>query len=1227
MSKYSLLKKLGIVVGSVAVVTYGAFLLSPLFLSGVVNKYIPDIQDQIKTSTGMTAKLTGVKLVATPKLTVGVKADNVELTSPDAKKVLAADNFSVKLSLFPILVKKIELDSISADNVSTDLGIKNDGTFAIEQYFPKNTSSQGLKPLPYGIKLSNHLPNINISNYNLRLTDLAKNKEYSMSGENIDVSDFILDKKIKIDTVGKITLENNTQFNYDIKLLNKIMPDIQLNDIIFASKSIEATPKKNNINIGKTILYVLEGVHNNGITSNIMADVKTYGSLDDFNMDGKLDVENLTLNVYGKPLPKGFVKMKFNKNKVKMDSTVYTSSTDSTSIVGKFITGKHPKVDMSVKSKANLKDIVETFDSMFKAFNCKQLDTLKATGKIDADFNLKSNLKEVESSGYLRLQNGTINYGLYKVAINNIMADIDLSNNMINIKNTGLTILSQPLKIYGTVKQNADCDVHIIADKLQLRGLLLALGQISILKDNDISSGILSMNTVLKGKLNKLSPKVNLLISNVSLKNKSSKTYVNAGSALVDISTDKKAYTGKVKVTNVTAKNSNLSVRIPDSAISFGTKDILIDKAYILVNNSRINITGKIADYTTKKMKFSIKAIGNVLSSDIKSMMPKISGLSIRAAGSMPLSATITGDKDTQNVVLRLTATPGNYLSVADINTLKGKKSIINSNMEISGNSVTLSDTGLFANSLSNPVIRVTGSIDNLSGNQKLNSLKIVTPSQISMSIPGYSGSKANFAANITANGSVSSPSLRGAISLPYVSIPTMKLLLKNTSVDMSNAMTSVDCPSLKIANSSMSGKAKINNNFNNGIIIDSMSFNSGYIDADALTKALSSMPSSSSSSKPISITIYNGNGNISKIKSGGLVADNVSSNFSLKNNNLYMNNLSAEAYDGKVTGKVSYNILNSKANVALTGSGMNAVKAIAGFFGVKNALSGKLGFNTNLTLKATTQDVMMKTAKGDVSFNIDDGTFMNIGTLQSFLDAQNILQNAIMKAAVSSISYLPAVKNTANFKNLSGNMTLSNGWARINSIKSQGNTLCYYVAGKYNLTSGYTGVTVLGRLSADVVSLMGPVGSLSLTKLTSYIPKFGTMTGKLINAMTSNPATEKTSALPALASGSTNYKDFKVIVNGKIGTTSSIKSFKWLSVCDTSAITKLSIKEQYATTKKAVKDTYTAKVNEAKNRLETARTQAQTQATQVNNIKTNAKNLNNWKNLLNGGASMGTGQ
>ena len=193
---------------------------------------------------------------------------------------------------------------------------------------------------------------------------------------------------------------------------------------------------------------------------------------------------------------------------------------------------------------------------------------------------------------------------------------------------------------------------------------------------------------------------------------------------------------------------------------------------------------------------------------------------------------------------------------------------------------------------------------------------------------------------------------------------------------------------------------------------------------------------------------------------------------------------------------------------------------------------------------------------------------------MESLLGAQNIIGNSILKAATAPILSLQAVKNSAQFKELKGDLTFTNGgWANVNYITTTGPSMAYYITGKLNIVNGSANLNILGRLGDDVVAVLGPLGDLSVNKLTSYIPKFGALTGTLINTMTSNPKTEKTEKIPQLSNGNLNYKDFKVVFNGGIESQSSVKTFKWLSECDTSAIEPRSIKDQLQSAKDSLND------------------------------------------------------
>lgn len=1145
MSK-RVLKIAAITASSLIAVLYILFLSAPLFLNGVLNSYSADISKMVEEASGFKLKLENLQILTTPKLTAGLKAGHIEVSLSTDEKFLSADNVQGKISLLPLLMRKIEIDMAGADNLNVNLKVQKDGKFLIENYIPQADNSNdtqpqnsAAEPLPFGIKLSNHLPDIILNNYNLSFIDMQTDKSYYFSGNKIKISDFILNKKVKVLADGKVLLQDRNQFNYDVKIFNKIMPDMDLNELVFSPKT-ENAPAGQPISLN--VIDIFKAIHNNYVTADLKADVKTFGTPDNINWSGTVNVSNLGAAVDNKKLPSSNIDITLKGNKINLYSKLYTAEKELTEVVADIKTGKHPKIDLNCKSDAKFKSIFDMADSIAKSFGYHDLDTLTATGGIDADFSLKSDMKKVESSGYLKIPSSSITYKLYNAYIKDIKADIDFSGDTVNIKDAGFKVAEQPLKVNGTISN--DINAHVIADKLQLKALLVAAGQLGLLKDNDIKSGTLSLDASLTGKLDKPVPKVSLNVDNVNIKNIPSNTSVILMSSNADVNTDGKSFTGGIDINNLKVLNPVANISAPKSKISFGQKDINIDNAYVLLNNSRIDITGMVSDYTTKDINFDINAKGNILSSDVKSMIPADLRKEVASAGSLPLSVKITGNDKAQNIAVNLSANTSNYVSILSVDALKGKNTVIKSDIKIANDSLKLSDTGVYANGVG--VLEVKGSVNNLSKSQTL-ALDISTPQQISMEIPTLKKSNLKAKGNISVSGAAVNPVLKGNIDIPVITIPDMLLKMENMSVNL------------------------------NGVIA-------------------------------------NGKGTLAKFTSGGITAQNLTSDFSFKDNVFYLKNLTGEAFDGKINGNISYNIINGKIGVIFKGSGMNAEKAIAGAAGLKNALSGTLGFDANVTLHGATDVEMMKNLKGKVSFEITDGTFGNIGRFENYLFAQNLQSNSIIKAAINSVAALPTVKNTAEFKSVSGNMAFNNGWASLSPIKTSGPSMSSYITGKYNLLNATANVIVLGRISAEVVSLLGPLGDLSVSKLTSYIPKFGTLTGNLINALTTDPKSENVSAIPLLSSGNKNYKDFKVVFNGGVESRSSVKSFKWLSKCDTSEIEQVTVKEQIENTKQAIQEAKQHKVEQLQKSLEESRAKAQEAKQQMQDAKEGLKNL---KNLL----------
>ena len=984
-----LLSKIGIILGSILVGAYILFLLIPFGLNFAIAKYTPQIVGEINKATGLSAGLEGVKIVTTPKFTAGLKVEKFELYTPQKEPIFIADNFGVKMSLLPILAKNIRIDVVQLNDADVTLKFNKNGELDLLQYLPeedKNKEDESPEQtnsyLPFGLKLSNHLPDIHIESYKVKITDGDDN--YILAGGKTDITDFILNKSIKIKSNGSFTLKNREQFKYDIKLFNKIMPDMDLNEIVFnPPKEEKAESESQPIDI----MAILKGLYDYRVTANATVNLKTAPE----SIDGSVNIDNVSII----DITPSNAKMIFKGNTIDIDTGIYTAKSEISTLKGKVITGKRPSLDMNFKSDLEIANVLNIIKKVALIFNIKDLQTLTASGKLNADFNIKSDLKKVRSDGYIKIPSAKLYYGIYKVGVDNINADVNLANNNVNIKNIGFSILGQPLKLFGTITEDAVSDLHLTANGLSLKGLIVAAGQAVLLKENPIYSGNVSMDVIIKGKLDKINPIVKIDVSNVDLKNTPADIRIKAPLTHLDINSDGKTFTGSAVSTNIALINPALKISIPNLKANIKEDAIEFTQTPVTIEKIKTSVSGKITNYLTEKIGLDFVTTG-----DIKS--------------------TLKGD----------------------MNVAKQTLNLIYSTTETSN-----------------------------------------------IIIPMFDKSKMSFAGKINITGSMTNPVISGSANVPNISIPEIPVEMKNMEVKLHG-------------------------------------------------------------------TILHGSAILGEFASGGIKAENCSTDFELKGNDFYLNNLKGTAFEGKINGNIIYNLANAKTSVDFHGSGMNAEKAVEGAVGIKKALSGTLGFNTKLNLTVLDYNDMMKSMKGDLDFEIAKGAFGNIGRFESLLNATNIINNVLLKNTVQSISKATGLATTAQYESLSGKMTFKEGWANLNPIQSTGPSLCYYITGKYNLINGTTNVAILGRLDAPMVTKLGVFGQLSADKI------LGANLASIVKLFTTNPAGENVAAIPALTNGSTNYKDFKVSFNGGLESTGSVKSFKWLSNPDMSEVEQKTIKE-----------------------------------------------------------------
>ncbi len=1042
-------KRLGILLAGAVILLYLMFLSCPLILNPLIEGYIPQIKNIIKETTGLDSNLEGVKVVTTPKLTAGLKAEKFELSTPENKKILSAGGFRVKMSLLPLFARRIEIDAVQLDNAEANLLVMSDGTFEVEKYFPKSEETEekaGSEPaaitgLPLGFKLSNHLPDIEVKNYTVTITDGAD--EYTLSGFNTKISDFILNKSIRVKASGKAVLKGREQFSYDVKILNKIMPDMELDELVFNPAPAEEKPKEEFERID--IIGILKGIYANNLTAKANADL----TIAKEGIKGQAEVTNLSII----NLPPSFVKLKFKENSIDILSDIYTAKSEVSKIDGIIKTGKNPDIDLNFKSKVEIANILKIVKDIAVIFDIKDLQTLSANGRLDANFNIKSNLKTVKSNGYLNIPSADVYYGLYKIGVDNINADVKLNNNNININNIGFTILNQPLKLYGTITSDAVSDLHLTAQDLSLKGLLVAVGQAALMKENQVNSGLISMKADVTGRLDKINPAVKVDLNNINIKNIPSNTTLKLPSTTVGITTDGKTFSGTAKSTNILIDNPCAKISAPQINATIKENEIDIAQTPVTVEKINFNVSGKIKNYLTEKIELNFATTG-----DIKS--------------------TLSG--------------------IADI-----AKQTLNLN---------------FATTESSTII-----------------------------IPMFDKSKMTFTGNIHITDSMMNPILNGTINIPSLEIPEIPVVMSGADIKL------------------------------NGHILK-------------------------------------GSAAVQKFASGGIEAQNLTGDFSLKGDNFYLNNLKGDAFDGKINGNIIYNITNAKTSVEMSGENMNAEKTVRGGVGIKKAISGTLNFNTKLSLTVTDYNEMMKSLAGNLKFNVKNGAFGSIGRLDQLLLAGNIISNSVLKTTTQTLVNNTSLADTAKFDYIDGNLNFKDGWAKIEPIKSSGAMLAYYISGKYNLINGTTNVNLLGRLDAQIVAKLGPLGQLSAEKLLSYIPNFGSSTAKIVNALTADPKNENTDAIPALTSGSTEYKDFKVQFNGGLESTSSVKSFKWLTDVDTSAIETKSVSETVKEITTSVNEDLTNTVNSVKEAVSASKEEWNATKEQWKNSAEELKNMLKFK-------------
>ena len=116
------IKILSIVLLTFVAIFYFAFLF---ILPNVINlnNYKNNINKLAKDSVNLDVKYDNLKLVTTPLLKIGVKAQNLSVNYDNENEFLSVQNSKILLNILPLVVKTISFDEVSLDGINLNLKI------------------------------------------------------------------------------------------------------------------------------------------------------------------------------------------------------------------------------------------------------------------------------------------------------------------------------------------------------------------------------------------------------------------------------------------------------------------------------------------------------------------------------------------------------------------------------------------------------------------------------------------------------------------------------------------------------------------------------------------------------------------------------------------------------------------------------------------------------------------------------------------------------------------------------------------------------------------------------------------------------------------------------------------------------------------------------------------------------------------------------------------------
>lgn len=1001
---------------------------------------------------------------------IKVKAPTMHIMYEDGQKFAQFDNVKFYIHWLGLVKEPIHINKIKANRLI--VRINSDDKYlakVIDKISSRETKS---------------LPDIRIKDYNLSYRNHATGNKYAFIGNSLDINKIKHFDNFKVVTKGNFIINAQKHISYDFSITPYI--DFSLN--------------KPPIDIVK----IIEQIKEIDFSSDLLADVKLYKN--NYNLlqaSGFINIDNITVSDVTKKGPKSFIYLTLWGDKASILSNIYTSTTNKIFIEGILNNSKKPTIDLKVKADdIKLKDLYNKIKILIDFSYFKNIRSLD--GNLNANFSLKGDLNKIKSTGFLKIDNGVVNASGLK--IENINSDIDFSNNSINIIKAIGYINKSPILAQGSISK--EVDIKLLMNKIEFKHLFP--------ESIGVNNGIASVVATLKGSLNNLTNNINLQIDNLEIKKLESK--LNISSIKYDSNTSKFAIFNNITIANPYSKN----IKIPLCKIQIDNNIIRLLETDILIDASKLSLKGDLFNYRNDNINYNLNLFGIVDSSDFVNLNNKET--------KYPLLIALNGNKNLHNI---------NSQVLLEKNSIFEEPTLINLTSKYEKNYLKIEDLSLSnfsggfindikSNQKTNKKLIINGNLEN-NKVPALKNIRIFIPQLLNVNL---FDTQTQLKGDLFVNGDINKPEIVGQINLQNLINNTSQLTIPSCNIDFNKNVAIFNAPTLKLADNNLGINSLFLTDFSKGITIKNINIKSKTMNIDSIlmykdTPFISSIPVNIQDGKlyaeKILLNLYN--------KPVYLAA--FSSDILLKNNILYLKNLTSELFNGKIAGTLDFDIRNETFTSKLMGRGISAAPVFEIISPRKESISGVMDFDTEVQGDLLSK----KSLNGSIKFIINNGRMATLGKLEHLLYAQNVIADNMLRTSLSIVTKAITLKDTGLFKYIKGDTSLNNGIVKINMLQTQGPQMSLFIKGLYQLDSDIAQLTVLGRLSDEIVSGLGAFGDFSFNKLMIML------TGEEGKYNTIYEDIEK---LPQLSSK--NTKEFRSIINGIIDKPASVILFNWIS-------------------------------------------------------------------------------